>query len=144
MNLEHEATIFREWNDEEVNFVKESLINFNFTTAPTTQNPPSEPLNLILKDKGGSVIGGLLGRVYRFCLYIEILWVDEKFRKYGYGSKLLSKSEEIVREKGCKLIHLDTFSFQAPDFYKRHGFEVFGILDGFPEGIARYYLKKSL
>jgi hypothetical protein len=39
---------------------------------------------------------------------------------------------------------LDTFSFQAPDFYKQHGYQVFGELQDFPSGHQRYYLKKQL
>jgi hypothetical protein len=52
--------------------------------------------------------------------------------------------EEEAKKKGCKLVHLDTYSFQAPEFYKKQGYDIFGILDGYPEGIKRYYLKKDL
>lgn len=45
------------------------------------------------------------------CLYIDILWVKEEFRKDGYGSALLNEVEKIAKEKGCRLIHLDTFDF---------------------------------
>lgn len=73
-----------------------------------------------------------------------MLWVSEELRGQGYGSKLLNEAENIVLNKGCKLIHLDTWNFQAPEFYKKHGFKVFGILEGFAEGTKRYFLKKEL
>jgi hypothetical protein len=40
--------------------------------------------------------------------------------------------------------YLDTFSFQAPDFYKKLGYEVFGELQDFPHGHQRYFMKKRL
>ncbi|MGN0144593.1 MAG: GNAT family N-acetyltransferase, partial [Clostridium sp.] len=76
------------------------------------------------------------------CLYIDVLWVSEEYRKHGLGSRLLNEIESIATEKGCHLIHLDTFDFQAKDFYIKHGYEVFGVLDECPEGHKRYFLKK--
>jgi GNAT superfamily N-acetyltransferase len=61
----------------------------------------------------------------RNCLYIEILWVHEDFLKKGYGTALLKDVEQLSRENGCILIHLDTFDFQAKAFYEKHGYEVF-------------------
>ncbi len=61
--------------------------------------------------------------------------------KAGRG-RLLGEIENIAAGEGCSLIHPDTFDFQAKDFYIKPGYEVFGILDGCPEGHCRYYLKK--
>jgi GNAT superfamily N-acetyltransferase len=61
---------------------------------------------------------------------IESLWVDPRYRSKGYGSTLLRKVEEEAHKRGCSLIHLDTFDFQAKDFYLAHAYEVFGVLDG--------------
>ena len=62
----------------------------------------------------------------------------------GYGSILLKEVEKIAKEKGCYLIHLDTFDFQAKDFYVKHGYEVFGVLDNCPPGHKRYFMKKDI
>ncbi len=75
---------------------------------------------------------------------IDVLWIKEEFRKDGYGSTLLKEVEKIVKEKGCKLVHLDTFDFQAKDFYLKHGYEIFGVLDNCPCGRKRYYMKKNI
>ena len=77
-------------------------------------------------------------------MYIDILWVDEGARGQGLGTKLLEDAQRIARENQCTLIHLDTFDFQAKDFYLRHGFHLFGVLEGCPEGHCRYYLSKKL
>lgn len=70
--------------------------------------------------------------------------MDESVRKAGYGSKLLEKMEQAAEKNACAFIYLDTFSFQAPDFYQKHGYEVFGTLDHFPEGVKQYFLQKRL
>jgi len=77
-------------------------------------------------------------------IYIDVLWVDQKYRKCGFGTRLLNEIEKIALEENCFLIHLDTFDFQAKDFYQKHGYEVFGVLDDCPESHCRYYLKKKL
>lgn len=64
----------------------------------------------------------------RNVLYIDILWVNENYRHQGLGSKLLEYVEDTAKAKGCYLIHLDTFDFQAKDFYLKHGYEIFGTL----------------
>ncbi len=70
--------------------------------------------------------------------------MDESLRQMGVGSSLLKKAEELARESSCTLIYLDTFSFQAPKFYEKLGFEVFGKIENFPETYTRYFLVKRL
>lgn len=93
-------------------------------------------------DAKGKIIAGLNGGIYWGCAYVEILWVDREHRKSGLGSRLLKEVEREVKEKGGHMIYLDTFDFQAKDFYLKNGFELFGTLDDYPKGHKRYYLKK--
>lgn len=78
------------------------------------------------------------------CLYIDALWVKDEYRKSGLGAKLLNEVEKIAKGKNCYLVHLDTFDFQAKDFYVKHGYEIFGTLDECPRGHKRYFMKKSI
>ncbi|MNO54215.1 Acetyltransferase (GNAT) family protein [compost metagenome] len=144
MESKSELFLTEEYTESEVQFIINQIDFFNQSTAPTSQEPTSETINLMLKDQDGKVFGGLLGRRYRYALYINVLWISETLRGQGYGSRLLEDIESIVRAKGCKLIHLDTWNFQAPEFYKKHGFEIFGELEGFPEGFKRYFLRKQI
>lgn len=90
-------------------------------------------------------MAGCLAEMYCWKVaYVDILWVEESCRGQGLGSALLRAVEEAAAAEGCTLIHLDTFDFQAKDFYLRQGYELFGVLDGCPEGHCRYYLKKDL
>ena len=90
------------------------------------------------------IVGGVLGEIYWEWLYIDLLWVIDELRGLGYGHRLLTLAEEEARGRGAKNAYLDTFSFQAPDFYKQHGYQVFGELKDFPPGHQRYYYKKQL
>ena len=62
----------------------------------------------------------------------------------GYGYRLLTLAEDEARKRGAKSAYLDTFSFQAPDFYRQHGYQVFGELEDFPPGHQRYFFSKQL
>ena len=75
---------------------------------------------------------------------LDLMWVREDLRGRGYGRRLLELAEEKAREHGARSVHLDTFSFQAPGFYEKCGYQVFGELNEFPSGHQRYYMKKQL
>lgn len=101
-------------------------------------------LCFVLNTPDQEVVGGVLGEVYWGWFYLDLLWVKEELRGRGYGHRLLTIAEDEARQRGAKHVYLDTFSFQAPDFYKRHGYQVFGELQNFPTGHQRYFLKKDL
>lgn len=102
------------------------------------------PITLLVRDWDGGVVGGLLGGTYWGWLVVEILWLAEPARRQGLGSRLLQQAEQIAVARGCHAAHLDTMSFQAPAFYQRHGYVIFGVLDDLPRGHRRYFLKKDL
>ena len=77
-------------------------------------------------------------------MHIDVLWVHEDFRKKGIGSKLLVEAENEAIRRGCHHVHLDTMSWQAPEFYLNHGYKVIGILPDIPDGNKKYMLQKSL
>jgi GNAT superfamily N-acetyltransferase len=122
------------------------LDKFNIKQLSFTGNPSYYEKNYLIKDKKEKVIAGIRGRFYyKECLYVSILYVEESKRKQGLGSILLNLMQQEAIAKGVKLIHLDTFDFQAKDFYLMHGYEIFAVLDGSPQvGHKRYYMKKLL
>jgi GNAT superfamily N-acetyltransferase len=101
-------------------------------------------LCFVLRDANQVIVGGVIGSTYWGWLYINLMWVREDLRGGGYGRRLLLLAEEEGRKRGAAYAYLDTFSFQAPDFYKKLGYEVFGKLTDFPTGHQRYFLKKQL
>jgi len=90
------------------------------------------------------IVGGALGEIYWDWFHLDLMWVKDGLRGRGYGQRLLSAIEDEARKRGAKNVFLDTFSFQAPDFYLRHGYRVFGELPDFPAGHRRFFLTKEL
>ena len=130
---------------EEADLVDQGIIEYNLSKVPFTQEPSFISINRVIKDTNGEIVAGINSVLYCWkCLYIDILWVKEEFRHDGYGSALLDEVEKIAKEKGCKLVHLDTFDFQAKDFYQKQGYEIFGVLDNCPEEHERYFMKKNI
>jgi GNAT superfamily N-acetyltransferase len=120
------------------------LYAYNKQCVPATQNPESIDIHYVIK-KNDEVIGGICTNAYTWkIMYIALLFLDEAHRSQSLGGYLLKRVEEDARALGIKLIHLDTFEFQAKDFYLKHGYELFGVLDDCPEGYKRFYLKKTL
>lgn len=134
-----------ESTDEEGSIIDDGILEYNASKIPFIQEKPFISINRVIKDKDENVIAGINSVLYCWnCLYIDILWVKEEYRKEGYGSILLNEVEKIAKEKGCYLIHLDTFDFQAKDFYIKHAFEVCGMIENCPVGHKRYYMKKCI
>jgi ribosomal protein S18 acetylase RimI-like enzyme len=126
---------------EDARFVVDSLVAFNRSRAP---DPAWDHLRFFLRDEQGAIHGGLLGEIYFGWLYVSILWVAEAHRGGGWGQRLLARAEAEGAARGCHSVWLDTFSFQAPGFYQKLGYEVFGTLDDYPPGHTRYFLRKRL
>ena len=101
-------------------------------------------LCFVLQSADGEIVGGVIGATYWDWLHIDLMWIKEAFRGRGYGQRLLKSAEDEALKRGAKSSYLDTFSFQAPEFYKKYGYRVFGELDGFPAGHIRYFLTKEL
>ncbi len=103
------------------------------------------PLEFVAKDDEGEAIGGLLAGIgYWNGLEIKILWVKENYRMLGIGSKLLCHVESIAKEKGVTVSMVDTFDFQAEEFYLKNGYKSIGEIKDFPEGHRRIYFSKIL
>ena len=103
-----------------------------------------QSLCYVLRGPDEEVVGGVIGATYWGWFYVDLLWIKEELRGRGYGHRLLTLAEDEARKRGAKNVYLDTFSFQVPDFYKGHGYQVFDELPDFPPGHQRYFMKKEL
>lgn len=132
-------------SENDAEYICDKLVEYNLSQVPKTQKIDFVNIGRKIVDESNHIVAGCLAKMYCWnVIYIDILWVDERYRKHGFGSQLLKEIEKIALEEDCTLIHLDTFDFQAKDFYLKHGYEVFGTLEDCPEGHCRYYLKKKL
>lgn len=103
-----------------------------------------QPLGIFLRASDGEMMAGVYSWLWGGCLEIYKLWVDEGLRGQGIGRRLLRRIEQEGRERGARLAVLDTFSFQAPVFYKRLGYETFGLIEGYGGQYAKHFMRKQL
>ncbi|QGH22597.1 GNAT family N-acetyltransferase [Clostridium butyricum] len=137
--------IITESNEEESELIVDKIVEYNLSKVPIIQESSFIWINRVIVDTYGDIIAGINSKMYCWnCLYIDVLWVKEEYRKEGLGSKILNEMEKVAKDKGCYLIHLDTFDFQAKDFYIKHGYDIFGILDECPQRHKRYFMKKII
>ncbi|MHB1206960.1 MAG: GNAT family N-acetyltransferase [Rhodospirillaceae bacterium] len=105
----------------------------------------AEPVAVLLRHPVcGEIVGGLWGIVVADWLFVELLFVPEDCRTRGLGSSLMKQAEVIAVKRGCVGIRLDTYTFQAPGFYEKLGYQAFGRLDNHPRGHQRIYYSKTL
>jgi GNAT superfamily N-acetyltransferase len=127
---------------EQIQILSDGLVKYNQSKVGATVH---RPLAFFLRDDKGSIIGGVHGNYSEGgWLYISALWVSDQARSNGYGSRLMESAEREAITHGCTNAYLDTFSFQAPEFYKKLGYVVFGELEDFPPGHKRIFLRKKL
>ncbi|WP_144551411.1 GNAT family N-acetyltransferase [Bacillus mycoides] len=136
--------ITKQCTQNEREYIKNKVIQYNMSILPDEVKQPMEHVEFLLRDDEGKILGGITGTMYFHHLHIDFLWVDQSVRHGEYGSQLLHKIEGIAKEKGCRLILLDSFSFQAPEFYKKHGYREFGVVDDHPKGYSQHFLEKCL
>jgi ribosomal protein S18 acetylase RimI-like enzyme len=121
--------------------LEEEIHRFNFAVTGIREN---RGVTYVLRGEEGEMVGGIHGWTWGGCLQIHYLWVREDLRGQGYGTGLLRCAEADARRGGCSQVVLETHSFQAPEFYRGQGYEVFGVVDDYPPGGAKYYLRKQL
>jgi N-acetylglutamate synthase-like GNAT family acetyltransferase len=90
-------------------------------------------INLVSRDSEGRVVIGVGASTMLREMYLAVLWVDERCRGLRLSIELLMAAERIAKENGCIAAQTYALSFQAPEFFQRVGFEVFGISNGYPE-----------
>ena len=102
------------------------------------------PLACFARAASGEVVGGLRARQWGAAVEVQQLWVEASFRRRGVALRLMRMLERAAVERGAAVIYLDTFSFQAPAFYRRCGYESALRIDGFPDGIAKHLMTKQV
>ena len=104
----------------------------------------SEPLNLYVEDDSGEVLAGLVGETFGNWLEIEYLFVKEDIRGQGIGSQLLQRAESEAKKRNCRFAFVNTYQFQAPAFYQKHGYKEVFTLKDYPYTGQRHYYQKDL
>lgn len=126
----------------DLDFIRNGIRSFNRMNLPEGE---VKAVGCFVRDDSGQIIGGLTGEMFNNTVFVEYLWVEADSRTSGLGSKLMTLLEEQVQRHGVTHIYLDTYSFQALDFYLKLGFEKVGQYSGYPAaGIHKYFLQKEI
>ena len=116
LNIEYKESLNEEFYsmiDKEFNkYASKNEVTCNYTQ-----------FNFIAKEDD-KVIGIITGHSYYKEVHIGDLIVLEEYRNKHIGMKLMEKVEEYFKDKGFENMNLTTYNFQAPEFYKKCGFEV--------------------
>jgi GNAT superfamily N-acetyltransferase len=138
-------------SDERERFVTEQLREFNEQRrrdAGEVADGPCvvAPVHVYALNWEGAVIGGLIGWTHRISAWLEVsvIWVEEGARGQGVGRRLMERAEALAREQGCVFARLTTSDYQAPDFYEKLGYSLYGSLEDCPPGETVYYYRKDL
>ena len=126
---------------DELQILDQELDAFNDNATGLSDR---QSIGISVRDRAGRMVGGLKGITALGWLYVSNLWLDEGHRGQGLGSDLLRRAECQAVARGCRRSCLSSFSFQAPDFYLRHGYKVFGQLEDYPDGETLFFLRKAL
>jgi len=127
--------------EQDEKIIYQGLLEYNLARIED-KNP--RDLGIYLQDETGEKVGGLIGNTHGNWLLVKYLWVREDQRGQKIGSALLKQAEETAKERGCRYAFLDSFSFQAPAFYEKHGYMSVFTLEEYPVTGKRYYFTKTL
>ena len=127
--------------------IEELISEYNFEIVPALDGFQNEE-ELVCKkivDKDGNIIAGCTGYIFPWgCMYVDDMWVDEKYRRHELGSNALQAVEKVAESRGCYLIWVGTWDFQARPYYERHGYTVWAAINDSPKGHTDYQLCKRL
>ena len=122
--------------------ISNGLSNFNKEATGISDH---RPLAVVVQDPAtGETVGGVSGRTSLGLLFLDVFYLPARFRGSGLGSRILEMAEEEGRKRGCRAAVLYTISFQAPGFYQRHGWRIFGEIPCDPPGTSRIFMTKEL
>jgi GNAT superfamily N-acetyltransferase len=105
---------------------------------------PLDSFAFFIRDESGEIIGGCSGEIMYGSLFVSQLWLREEMRHKGYGTLLMQRAEQLAQKSGCHFIALNTFNWEAPDFYIKLGFYNEFERKGFDKNSIFYFLRKDL
>ncbi|HEY7347073.1 MAG TPA: GNAT family N-acetyltransferase [Ktedonobacterales bacterium] len=135
-------------SEQREDYLTSQLVAFNQThsTVLSIERHDLLPLHIYVLDRAGAVLGGVVGRTHAIPLWFEIsvIWIEERLRHQGLGRELLRQAEQEAYQRGCRYARLATSNFQAPAFYEKMGYMLYGTLENCPPGETVFYFWKRL
>ena len=138
--------IIQESDSEQENLILSRLKADNRDMCRWLQEHPisdDNHYNFMLYDET-ELVGGATGCITYDWYFLELLHIEKTYRGKGLGVKLLRKIEDFAKQRSLTGIRLETWNFQARDFYEKLGYSVFGELENCPPETKLYFMKKLL
>jgi GNAT superfamily N-acetyltransferase len=141
-------TLVETVNEADRAAIEQGLLRFNSERTPAfaQERAPenrASPLDVMVRDADGTLLGGLVAVTHWGWLDIGLLWLEERVRGQGYGTQVMRLAETEAQRRGCHASRLTTYSFQAKGFYEQLGYRVVGQYDDYPPGEVHYALRKD-
>ena len=124
---------------EDVGFILKQLRAYNRAQAGVHTE---QKIAVYARNVTDKIVGGVTGEIHWGWLHVQMLWVDEVYRGQQIGSRLINDIEALAKQYNVVGFHVGTTDFQALDFYRKAGYEVWGQLPDFPPGHTNYELRK--
>lgn len=134
-----EYTIDQNPKPEDDKILREGIVKFNKEVIKEKATHFS-----IFAKENTKIVGGALVWEHSDALYIDVLWLDDSYRKKGIGTKIISMIDTVAIDKGISKIFVDTYAFQAQKFYQKHGFNFIGTIPGYLLGCDRVFMRKDI
>ncbi|HEY4832553.1 MAG TPA: GNAT family N-acetyltransferase [Waddliaceae bacterium] len=99
---------------------------------------------ICIKNETQKILGGAKGAVLYGNLYVDSLWINNKMRNQGWGTKLMAEAEKIGKECGCTFATVNTMDWEALSFYQKLGYNIEFIREGFEKDSKMFMLRKKL
>jgi GNAT superfamily N-acetyltransferase len=134
-------TIMDDPHPADIRFLEDGLTAFN---ADATGIGDGRLLTIVARDSGGSPLAGAFGWTWAGTCHLRYLYVVPELRRSGLGTQLMEAVEDEALTRGCRQVVLETYDFQAPEFYRRRGFELIATVPDHPPGHHSMIMRKRL
>ena len=145
--LRFDATL----NDVHELYVEDRIRDFNRSHSKLWEQShdpqcKEEPIHIWVLGQEDEVVGGLVARTHRVRAWLEIamIWVREDMRGRGIGREMMNRVEAKARIRDCLYARTSTSQYQAPGFYRKCGYSLYGKLEHCPPGDTAFYFWKDL
>tara|TARA_R110000868_G_scaffold408330_1_gene691343 strand:+ start:1112 stop:1537 length:426 start_codon:yes stop_codon:yes gene_type:complete len=119
--------------------IREEINNFNDSII----NDKPHCFNIYVKDNK-DLIGGAIVFKYKDAFYVDVIWISEKFRHKGIGSKIMGMIEDEANTNKISKFFVDTYGFQAQEFYQKYGFKIISTVPDYLLGHDRIFMRKDI
>ncbi|MBV9791171.1 MAG: GNAT family N-acetyltransferase [Chloroflexi bacterium] len=127
--------------EQDLEFLEDQINRYNMAQVAAFD---ARRLAIFVRDEQQIIIAGISGYTWAGMCEIQFLWVAAELRGQGHGGRLLEAAEQEARDRGCQIVILNSYSFQAPGFYGQRGYSLVGQIDNCPPHHSNSYFKKML